>query len=364
MSAIQVPLYNFIRAAFRSAPIHTSASSFFTAMDVWLAWLQPWMHCTANNGSPGNGPKTPLHMRRGNSPNSMTRKIYDQRDWEPYVAANLCFYTVPLAIFLRRARELDFSASNFHKAYAVINRVFAVYTPELVHTINLLAQKDTRFTAILDEHFERLGPFGPPTGVMTLASCDSDMRLLLEEMHMHHFKKLDNMDVFDRISAKFEGFFGRGAVSGEEKCLLQLVERAKILVGLSDTYQIYPGREDGAGDPNLLNGQGDRKPARTKDGRLTEEGRDQLLRGEVVCSPLDVRIETDPMKRTVVGTHEIGWLVTCLTWLSIWLNGQLGLPTYQINLRFLADYRNLAFTCLFGYIVLNALLKFLLRCLS
>ena len=42
MTVLQQPFFNFIISTFRHAPIHVFASPFFTALDVWLMWLEPW----------------------------------------------------------------------------------------------------------------------------------------------------------------------------------------------------------------------------------------------------------------------------------------------------------------------------------
>ena len=42
MTVLQQPFFNFIISTFRHAPIHVLASPFFTALDTWLMWLEPW----------------------------------------------------------------------------------------------------------------------------------------------------------------------------------------------------------------------------------------------------------------------------------------------------------------------------------
>lgn len=42
LTALQPAVYNYIRASFRFASIHSSESSFFGAMNAWLIWLEPW----------------------------------------------------------------------------------------------------------------------------------------------------------------------------------------------------------------------------------------------------------------------------------------------------------------------------------
>jgi hypothetical protein len=42
MTALQLPLYNFIRVTFRHASIHAPESPFYVALNMWLIWLEPW----------------------------------------------------------------------------------------------------------------------------------------------------------------------------------------------------------------------------------------------------------------------------------------------------------------------------------
>ena len=42
MTALQQPFYNYVRSSFRHASIHAQGSAFYTAMNAWLMWLEPW----------------------------------------------------------------------------------------------------------------------------------------------------------------------------------------------------------------------------------------------------------------------------------------------------------------------------------
>jgi hypothetical protein len=42
MTAMQQPLYNYLRTTLRHASIHASESPFFAALNMWLIWLEPW----------------------------------------------------------------------------------------------------------------------------------------------------------------------------------------------------------------------------------------------------------------------------------------------------------------------------------
>jgi len=158
---LQTSLYNYIRTTLRHAPMHpttTGSSAFYEVMDLWLLWMEPWnvVHKTRCGGSsPPSSTSTKAakefvhnvseYVHSKSSPSSSTDRTQRQpskaswkppntstapskytTQWEPYVAANLHFYTVPLAIFLRRARELDFE-NRFHASITYIQRVLRVY---------------------------------------------------------------------------------------------------------------------------------------------------------------------------------------------------------------------------------------------
>lgn len=42
MTILQLPFYNYVRNAFRHASIHAKQSSFYSALNDWLLWLEPW----------------------------------------------------------------------------------------------------------------------------------------------------------------------------------------------------------------------------------------------------------------------------------------------------------------------------------
>ena len=62
---------------------------------------------------------------------------YVESEWEFYIAANVYMYAIPFAIFLRRARELDFSPKIYERSGAmdIVQRVFRVFTPAVVDPI-------------------------------------------------------------------------------------------------------------------------------------------------------------------------------------------------------------------------------------
>jgi hypothetical protein len=283
------------------------------------------------------------------------RSKYTEK-WEPFVAANLYLYTVPLALFLRRARELDFSSRYFASSFAILQRVFRVYSPSFMASVNrLLDEGDQHVLAsLVGTHKQALGAFSPGlVGPIHMKSLENDMRNLLEEVYLQYFKTVRERGFFDRLEASIEGFFSyiglAEPTTGEERKIQLLVEKAKLMVGLPVDYQIsVKGASSRLASTNGIAGTVPRL-----NGFLTELGKARVISGEITFRPSDIVLPR-PTVHSPVKSHEIRWLVTLTILASEYLNSKLGLVGegkeslthtvgLRINLRFLADYRNLLF---------------------
>mmetsp|Transcript_179 Transcript_179/g.242 ORF Transcript_179/g.242 Transcript_179/m.242 type:complete len:839 (-) Transcript_179:263-2779(-) len=380
MTILQPSLYCHILMAFRYAPIHVSGSLFHAALDLWLLWLEPWNveKRKKNASNAGNVfTNTIPHISSHQSSKDIqmvlrtakanARSKYDSK-WEPYVAANLYFYTVPLALFLRRARELDFSSRYFTRSFKIVLRVFRVYTPEVLSVIcSSLDSGNSCMASLVKSHSDYLGPFSPvlPVGTMTtihsMSDLQGDTKNLLEEIYMQYNKTVRDRGFLDRLEANIEAFFGSFGLAeptaGEESQIRLLVAKATKIAGLPSDYQCVgaaPCRsivDDNDGQRNfgpLL---------RTKSGTLTDEGRSRLIAGEIKSRPVDVVtrgvLQMDNFQKPAT-SYELSWLVPLTIELSNHLNLKFGFSV--INLRFFADYRNLIFLCFASWIVIKALL--------
>lgn len=404
MTILQLPFYNYIRNAFRHASIHAKQSPFYSALNDWLVWLEPWntehgklknvcfrqlilcIHvfirsltqpCLTTNNLGKKDPTTRIMdtvSRTALDQTSIsTRVIYprpNQRSsykpcWEPYIASNLHLYTVPLAIFLRRARELDFSPREYRRSLNTVSRVFRVFSPEVVEVINKLLsarQSGHRFSGIVARHEKNLVVYAPPPSSLTLASCQDNMHNLLEEIYLQHLKKLEDLDIIDRTVAWIEGFFGQGAYTGEEKELTSLMEKTKVIVGFPADYEVIQSSKPRPTDSkarSLDAGNMDR----SKNGLFSDTGRQQILSGTAKCNPQDIGYVGDKMLSRPQ-SHEIAFLVPMLINASTFVNTRLGIRSHdnvegfdhcdslipkRFNFRFLADYRNIIFICLFSW---------------
>lgn len=314
-----------------------------------------------NVGGKVDSSKTELQSHRVLSlPRQNQASKYDGSVWEPYVAANLYMYVVPLAIFLVRARELDFSKSNFDRSLEVVNRVFRVFNPALVDALSRHLYLSSSFgegSFQVEYHQRNLGQFAPPQSSLSLSSLKADMQSLLEEIHMQHKKTVRELDTFDWLIGKVEGLFGGGVVSGEEKTMISLVERAKAIVGVPVYLDFFPwkGHSEGRVGSEMTQRDESHPSIRTKAGELTDYGREQLVLGTIRLRPDDMALGGDKL-RANLKSHEISVLVDLMVWASDFLNERFCLSTHssiRINLRFFADYRNLAFVTIVTFLLVK-----------
>lgn len=397
---IQPSLYNYIRTGLRYGPIHVTNSSFYQAMDLWLLWIEPW-NVTHRKKSYGalqakellqnvaagvTHTNPPKHQNQyhavNNTPKPNQISKYDS-SWKSYVAANLHFYLVPLAIFLRRARELDFSKLDFNKSIIQVQRVMRVYSSSLVETIDSILSDTGRsdFTPIVEHHEQVLADFCPPRNSdgknWSLEAVQSDMQNLLEEIILSHRKTISEQDFVERLSAFIEGLFGEGS-KAEDRAINQVISLGKQLVKFPLDHVIVPeegrdrffGRRSNVSPASVSIGATNvHAPDREKNGLISEKGRSQLIHGVRICTAMDVNFLGDPMYARPK-SHEIKVLVILTLFASNYLNVRFGLDaprqvklygdedswsteqlvqdgariankgSFRFNLRFLADTRN------------------------
>ena len=299
--------------------------------------------------------------------------------WKPYVAANLHLYIVPLAIFLRRARELEFTKGDFQRSIDYVQRVVRVFSPKLVEVLDDLLNRQTEgcgFQLIVERHEAVLGTFSPVRSMngekkWNLKMLQEEMHNLLEEITIQHQKAMLEQDIIEKFFARIESFFRTNA---EEVVISKLVQKAKLIVKFSDDYEVVPStkRRTGLFRTSHHNDASDTgnniSPERESSGFVTEKGRDQILHGYRMCNAIDVNFLGDPMYARPK-SHEIKFLVKWTLQLSNKLNiyfkldapqnklydeksrmtaeqlakegeemSKVGL--FRFNLRFLADTRN------------------------
>lgn len=420
MTATQPSMFNYVRLGLACGAIHDRSSVFHRALETWLVWLEPWNYVTkrrhiplARSGSSGGAEaggrrvgaageflrnaaatvSSHAHHRPMEyypsyvAPKPTSPSAYSSR-WEAYVVSNAHFYTVPLAIFLRRARELDFSSTGeYRRSLTLVQRVLRVYCKSVVNVLNSVLNRraDAMTMSLFALHKTNMGEFCPPSD-WKLVELQLDATNLLEEVFGQYQKRRAGMDFFDRMEAKLSALFD-GKIGSEEAALDTLLSQVRYMVSLPLEYQVLPEEPQAARGFGLLRllglGQNDIPPAdadtgyvnvpeRGADGMLTDLGRQQIYAGLRKCDPLDVRYIGDPMLARVK-SYEIPALVELTVHVSNYLNRKLGLVSdhaevggdgiegddalikhyremqryekvvFRVNLRFLADTRNTIF---------------------
>ena len=293
-------------------------------------------------------------------PKPTSQSKYSKK-WEPYIAANLHLYTVPLAIFLRRARELDFSPKECRRSLTLVQRVIRVFSSEVVCTINaLLSDKTHPLSSTVAKHERVLGGYSPSTfGPLSLESCKDDMHNLLEEIYTSHRKAMRELDLIDRLAF----YLGVGDVTASEERELQaLFQQAKVIVNFPAGYEVIPAERRLTASKSESE-KDERTPERQANGLLTENGKQQLVTGTVRCSSLDFVPQGDQL-HSRVKSYEIPQLVPLTIKMSDWINEKTALAPqgsfgteemarktwFRINLRFLADYRTIIWICLLSWL--------------
>lgn len=421
ITAMQQSTFNYIRLGLACGAIHDRSSNFHWALETWLMWLEPWNYVvkrrvvvpTRRGSSSGSdqprgtagtllrnaAASVTSHHRTEYYPSLVQPKptspsMYSAQ-WESYIVCNAHYYTVPLAIFLKRARELDFSSSvEYPRSLALVQRVLRVYSTGVVNVLNNVLNSrraDGLTSSLFARHGQNMGAYCP-LPFWKLMDCQMDGTNLLEEVYGQHQKRLAGMDMLDRLEAKFNALF-EGKIGNEEAALENLLTQVRYLVHLPLDYRVLVdepargfslwrlfglGAKDTASTASSDNVQ---FPDRDSDGKLTELGRQQLYAGLCKCNPLDVHYIGDPMLSRVK-SYEIPILVELTISISNYLNRKLGLVAsssaldsgsanvgdsgvmkryremeqyqkvkFRFNLRFLADSRNIIFASIVWWLV-------------
>jgi len=402
MTVIQAMMLNYIRIGLACGNCHED-SSFHRALEVWLLWLEPWnfvvekrIYSVINNDgirllsrkwwiqavqiltSTACSSNSSEHHSRYVQPDPTSRSMFLPQ-WEAYIAANLHFYTVPLAIFLRRAQEFDFSLEDeFSSSVALVQRVLRCYPEPIVKILTRVSslKADTMTRGIVSWHERILGPYNPVDD-WNLSSCQDDAINLVEYIFRQYRERIGRMTVFDRLKARVSRFSWIQMLS-EEGDLQSILSQLKSIVGLPQEYKVSldttPQQFHGSlfsflRKESIVRPYDRTGPERAPNGLLTDLGRQQIATGIRKCSPFDVRYIGDPMLAPY-RSHEVPALVDLAIALSVYMNNKLGFVAksdvveeelkfedmlskniremeqynntgFRLNFRFLADYHNI-----------------------
>jgi len=401
LTAIQPSHFNYIRLGLSCGAIHDRGSIFYGALETWLAYLEPWNYVLKQQVGPGGSIGVGTGGTAGDFLRSAAASVATRRrvkfvpflrtpkptspsaynsKWESFIVCNAHYYTVPLAIFLKRARELDFSnAKEYSRSLVLVQRVLRVYSQSVVTIVNSVlnsCRADALTSKLLEDHERNLTAFNPPPNGK-LIDCQLDMTNLLEEMYAQNQKRRTGLDILERMEAKLNALFEGKIGGGEEVALDNILLQARYLVALPQDYQVLPEEPHVSSGLWSMFGLGSTGtndkgyislslPARGPDGKLTDEGRQQLSVGLCKCDPVLTYIG-DPMF-SAIRSYEIPVFVELFVWISSYLNEKILLTAppsssemdyddmlskrfremkqynevkFRFNLRFLADKRNL-----------------------
>lgn len=248
--------------------------------------------------------------------------------------ANLYIYLIPLAIFIRRARELDFTAAS---SLQTVSRVFRVFTPDVVNVMS--RHLDSMQTSrLVEQHRNLLGGYCP-SGRLQLSSLERDLRQLFEDIDSRHAKIREQ-------TLSIPSWFGGGERSllPEDRKVVKLKEKAIVIAQLpvGSSFRTVTAPDTSSKLPDSPS-----RPDRLPNGDLSDLGWEQIWQGVAKSSSDEITYVGDHMRREP-RSHEPEILVFFFVVFSDFLSDSLGLsketPGKRVNLRWLADYRHLLFT--------------------
>lgn len=422
MKIIQPSMFNHLRMLIKYAPMvqYGNHCPFLDIVDIWLLYLEPWntndqqhhyywmllknniqrYYATSNNTNTiTNKDGLSINIPSPNAPSHYTSH------WKNYIASNYHFYTHLLSIFIRRARELDFSKVS---SFIVLQRVIRVFSPHVLSELYALSSNDNSSTPpqppvvngmmstinqayiLKQEHNKRLGEYCPPNPQSTLfASCVSDIQNLLQNA-VRQYNVL-RQTPHAKVVHYFTYTSQRSSIPTEES-MYQLANGYKSLLFNQvplDLQQIFyiPSTTDTSTQrrttaynarsiyetitSKFYNSSPTNNNQPEKNGiYLTQKGREQIFNGTKQCKPYQSAYIGDPMKARIQN-HEIPFLVHITLRVSCFLNDVLlGIKdtttmgvqeqrtsldellkeqemyqkySFRVNLRFLADWRNVLF---------------------
>jgi len=367
LQLLQQPLFNFLLSTMIMYDSETWTPQLSQILDTWLAFITPW------------GVEE------------------DPRLYYPYIICNFPFYTVLVVQFLEMLCKMDIhykfeQKSNKKQQSDTLN--FLKRIDSLLGTIAALSVSDgnplTDLLPGLEKRLLSRGrseksklPFDCPELHSLLLGAH---RALLPPDRPPHSLFPDDPQVYSRLFERLLGVFEPDdvdavpaatsttchsiikhcctifnqqytprSVRSPKSPRLSSTNIGKTAIDLAPSFKSQTMRENLpswlpalALDnlPESLVGMIVSKPRRTQGwsvfadaddvGVLTERGKEQILRGQRVCSNLDVDFEGGEWDRPV-RSWESAVMVVLSKWLSQYLNYKLGWES--INLRFLASYR-------------------------
>ncbi len=331
VDALQQPLFNFFVLAFRDMRVAPNCwTQFFLVVELWMAWLEP--DAVLARAFPERRDQPALGLR--------WRKDF----LRSYVVSNFHFYTTLLVLYMGKAREaLSSDPARQPLLLAQVLRVLKLFhhtdLRDALVAVSRLADDFWRSGNTLSggdfmlyhHHLCRLRLVH--SRPCLLEDACQDAHHLAAELLATRKRAVNAAEAAQRswktvqwakalASGAFALLVGADQESGvpsRSAVPSALVQRIDEV--LEEVYGIFPSVQAKCQQPFQ---EGD-VSARDRDADrqgllLTNQGRDQLLRGLRNCDPTKARYLGDPLFNPEVGSYESEWLLRWVQELSLWLS--------------------------------------------
>ncbi|KAG4107308.1 hypothetical protein H8356DRAFT_920841 [Neocallimastix lanati (nom. inval.)] len=362
--ALHSRLFLFLQLALRYLPLD---SSFELTVDIWLSYIQPW------------GEKK--------------KNININGDWASYIYDNYLYYSVLFMTFLSRVIHFDFSLSRINSKIPenikknqldLLKKVLNVYSnqnllkflretesvilsADSVQQIQGFSNNTTPSIILLQNHLIDFGyekDYQPVFNILTEGKFETwdTLTIIIESINNAITQIQQRISPFinDELLGKFSNGINIKAIADETILLTKYVvnqfnklnpKSREINVILNNQLESLKGilkiieniwEIPSHISPNVLQPRdlenlnqvrpGVYAPDYSSDGKLTYEGRQQIIHGLRKCDNTNIKIKPTPRQREMIFSYEIAPLVHLTNYLSDVANQKVNI--YYIDKSF------------------------------